>query len=317
MVSLRVASGLFVLLLPFPGHGQPGTGWISLETSGGGRPASSSSMSVSASVGDAVHGIAAGGAAEVRLGLAYETYTTTALGAVLTGGLLSLAEGASWPVEVVLDFDDGTRTTKMPHLALSEAAGAVAAFDPPAGFLQTASVVEDSPGSLTLAYLGQSQTLNLTVLNIGDDDYKGYANDGIDDLWQFDIYGDDNPEGYAGADSDGDFKTTLWEYAFGTDARDSRSGPEGEPELTLFNVFGMTGGGITFRRLPGPEADLTLVYTPQASSDLRHWIDLATPFSETVLPNGMIEVVYPDVGPTPAGEGRFYRVLLTPRASGN
>ena len=62
------------------------------------------------------------------------------------------------------------------------------------------------------AFAGFTGTLGLFIFNTGIDDFAFYAGDGLDDAWQVQYFGINNPNGLSGADPDGDGQTNYFEY---------------------------------------------------------------------------------------------------------
>ena len=52
-------------------------------------------------------------------------------------------------------------------------------------------------------YLGITATLGITVRNVNVDDFGSYAGDGLDDAWQFQYFGQNNPNAAPTIDADG------------------------------------------------------------------------------------------------------------------
>ncbi len=62
--------------------------------------------------------------------------------------------------------------------------------------------------------------LDLTVLNTLPDNYGLYANDQLDDSWQYDYFGVDNPDAFPGKDPDADGQDNQFEFTAGIDPTD-------------------------------------------------------------------------------------------------
>lgn len=84
-------------------------------------------------------------------------------------------------------------------------------------------VYETTLATVRGEYLLRAGTVDLTVLNLGLDDYGLYANDGIADTWQVDNFGPDNPDGLASSDPDGDGQPNFMEALAGTAPSDPNS----------------------------------------------------------------------------------------------
>ena len=66
------------------------------------------------------------------------------------------------------------------------------------------------------ATFGKFGTLEMTVLNVSNDDFGGYASDGLPDDWQVQYFGENNPNAAPSADPDGDGQNNAYEYVVGT-----------------------------------------------------------------------------------------------------
>ena len=125
-------------------------------------------------------------------------------------------EGAPRQLNAVAVLDDATFLALVTtNVAWSVVSGAVSSVN--ASGLATAAIVyQDSPAIVRGDYRSKSGTLALTVLNVNNDDFGTYAGDGIDDAWQVQYFGVNNPSGAATADPDGDGQNNLFEYLAGT-----------------------------------------------------------------------------------------------------
>ena len=102
--------------------------------------------------------------------------------------------------------------------------------------LATAGVVyQDTPATAQGVYAGNTGTLGLTVLDALPDNYGSYAGDGLDDAWQNQYFGLNNPNAAPGHVSDGSGLTNLFKKR---KMKPSKIGPrletQGfEPELVI------------------------------------------------------------------------------------
>lgn len=113
--------------------------------------------------------------------------------------------------------------------------------------LATAGVVyQDTSSTVQGVFGGFTGTLNLTVLDLLPDNFGSYAGDGLDDSWQNQYFGLNNPDAEPMRDPDGDGRSNQFEFTAGivpTDA-DSRFDLRIEP-------------------VPGQPARKRLVFSPR------------------------------------------------------
>jgi hypothetical protein len=90
--------------------------------------------------------------------------------------------------------------------------------------LASAQIVYQDTGAIVQGvYLGNMGQLPLTVRNVGIDDFQSYAGDGIDDAWQVQYFGVNNPNAGPGVDFDGTGQTNLFKYVAGLNPVDPTS----------------------------------------------------------------------------------------------
>jgi hypothetical protein len=142
-------------------------------------------------------------------------------------------------------------------------------------------------------------TLGLTVLNVGLDDFGSYASDGLDDAWQVQYFGENNPNAAPGLDPDADAQNNGYEYIVGTVPTNSVS----RFALTINNVAGQpTQKLLTFSpRL----TDRTYAVEFRTNLNLGNFTSLTT---STQSDSGTIRMVT-DTNAVPAG--KFYRLGIT------
>ncbi len=148
------------------------------------------------------------------------------------------------------------------------------------------------------SYFGASGTLGLTVLNVGGDDLGIYAGDGIDDPWQVQYFGQNNPNAVAGFVSDASGLTNLFKFTAGLVPNDSTS------RFILHSTSSQPGRMDIF--ISPRLADRT--YTVKASPTLGSgavWSDLS---SFSTSDNGSERTVT-DLNAN--GASKFYRIEIT------
>ena len=72
-------------------------------------------------------------------------------------------------------------------------------------------------------YAGNTGTLALSVLNVNTDDLPGYLGDGIDDAWQVQYFGLNNPQAAPTVDADGTGQTNFFKHIAGLNPLDPNS----------------------------------------------------------------------------------------------
>lgn len=156
-------------------------------------------------------------------------------------------------------------------------------------YRDTLAIVRASLGPL-------SATRPLTIRDVFTDDFSLYAGDGIDDLWQVNYFGVDNPEGAADADPLGTGQDNLFKFTAGLDPKD----PKARFSVSLVTTPPNRGMGL----IVGPcFADRT--YTLESSLDLLHW----NPEEAAVKVGTDGTRAYYDSA-TDSGK-KFYRVVIT------
>jgi hypothetical protein len=137
------------------------------------------------------------------------------VGLALNAATTNVNEGDALQLGAWQSLDDAT------FLAISSSLVAWSAPVPPiasigASGLATAELVyQDTPAVVEGIFGGFTGMLNLTVLNVNADDFGAYAGDGIDDAWQFQYFGLDNPLAAPGLDPDDDGGTNAFEFTAG------------------------------------------------------------------------------------------------------
>jgi hypothetical protein len=162
------------------------------------------------------------------------------------------------------------------------------------GLATAATVYQDTLATVGASTLGLTGQLALTVLNVASDDFGGYAGDGIDDAWQVQYFGENNPNAGPNADPDGDGQTNLFEYIAGNAPNDSAS---------RFELRMTERGKLVFTpRLP----DRT--YAIEYRADLSNGADWAPLTGFNQSDNGSERTVVDTDASTPA---KVYRVRIS------
>ena len=219
-------------------------------------------------------------------------------GLMISANPITLNEGGTRQLAAFLSNDDGTVASSLAaaSVAWSVLSGPLSGVS--AGGLATATnVYVDSPATVQGAYSGLTGTLGLFVFNTGIDDFAFYAGDGLDDAWQVQYFGENNPNALSGADPDGDGQTNYFEYVATTIPTDASS----KFRLNIDPVNGQP----TYRDIRFSPLSVKRVYTVQE----RPLVDLGL-FTPTLGPLNEVggERIITDTNAV--GAAKFYRVNI-------
>ncbi|MEO5741417.1 MAG: hypothetical protein ABIS29_12560 [Vicinamibacterales bacterium] len=221
------------------------------------------------------------------------------IGLTLSAAQPSVNEGASVQLGAWQLLDDATYVAvNAVAITWGAAVSPIASID--ASGLATAEVIyQDTPASVQGSYGGFSHSLDLSVRNVALDDFGMYAADGIDDSWQVQYFGRDNPRAGANEDPDGDGETNLFEYTAGLIPTDSSS------------VF-----RLRLEPVPGEPGQKYLIFSPRLSGRtyvIEALLDLLDgtwqPISSTFETDNGSERTVTDV--SAASARKYYRVKIT------
>lgn len=217
-------------------------GWGSLSSAGG--QASSASYSQESSLGDMASGQSAGGAVTNTSGggsgAAKNLVLSAAPSVVNEGGTSQLAGLA------IMD-DDSVSELSRADIAWSVIGGPVASIGV-TGLLTAGAVYADSDVTVGAIWMGAASTTTLLVLNSDPDNYRTYAGDTIDDAWQVQYFGLDNPNAGPSVDVDGTGQPNLFKYVAGLNPIDRAS-------RFVVNI----------QPAPGQPGQMQIVFTPLAA----------------------------------------------------
>ena len=297
----------FLLLLPamlapalsFAGPRTSANYSIATDTTDtGGKRATSAAYTNDGSAGG-VAGLStvAAPAETAKHGYLAQLYDVTGL--TLTAVSLNVNEGATDQLGAWQALDDATfLAVPAASVAWSVQSGPLTGIA--ASGLATAGIVyQDTAASAQGIYLGDTGTLGLTVVNVNPDDFGSYAGDGLDDAWQNQYFGLNNPNAAPLLDPDGDGQTNLFEFTAGLIPTD----PQSRFTFTIAPVVGQP-------------AQKNVVFTPLVggrSYTVQYKLSLTDPTWQT-LPgttqsdNGATRTV---TDPAGTGAAKFYRVLVS------
>ncbi|WP_395735626.1 hypothetical protein [Prosthecobacter sp.] len=209
-------------------------------------------------------------------------------------------EGTTRQLSASLLNDDLT-TTALPATAVGWGvqSGPLTGVD--ANGLATAAVVYQNTAASVLGnYFSFTATGALTVLNVNTDDLPGYSGDGLDDAWQAQYFGLNNPLAAPEVITDGTGLTNLFKFTAGLIPNNSGS-------RFFFNPQPSPGVPGQMRLVINPRfADRTYtVITSPALGAGAAWTPLTT---FTIDDNGNTRTIT-DTSAT--GTRKFYRVKVT------
>ena len=187
----------------------------------GGKRATSAIYTNDGSLGG-VAGISTVAAPAETLKAGYAAQLYDATGLALSASPLTVNEGATLQVAAFLALDDAT------FLAVPSASVAWSTVSGPlslsSGGLATGGAVYQNTAATAQGIArGFTGTLGLAVLDTIPDNFGSYAGDGLDDAWQNQYFGLNNPNAAPALDPDGDGQTNLFEFTTGLIPTDNAS----------------------------------------------------------------------------------------------
>lgn len=191
-------------------------------TDAGGRRGTSTSYTHDGSVGG-VTGIStvAAPAGTAKSGYIGQLYEVSGLQLAATPA--SVDEGATRQLGAALLLDDATSiAVPAGNITWSVQSGPLGSIS--TGGLANAGVVyQDTVAIAQGSHAGKTGTLNLTVLDLLPDNYGSYAGDGLDDSWQNQYFGLNNPNAAPTIDADHDGQNNSFEFIAGLIPTDAAS----------------------------------------------------------------------------------------------
>lgn len=223
----------------------------------------------------------------------------TAIALALGAATLSLSEVGVLQLTATLVFDDSTTTPLDPAtVTWSVASGPLSGVNAD-GLAAGAAVAEDSIAVVQANYQSFSKMLNLTVLNTLPDNFGSYASDGLNDDWQIQYFGFDNPMAAPLVDADYDGQNNLFEYTAGIIPTDRAS------------RFQIDAKAVT-----GQPTQKDIVFGPRFN-DRSYTIETSTTLlggSWTPLVGGIVTdnaTTRTITDPNASGVRKFYRIEIT------
>ena len=215
----------------------------------------------------------------------------------LAASPLTVNEDGTRQLSAALGMDDDTTLPATGGFAWSVTAGPMIIDSN--GLASGQSVFQDTLATAQASANGLVGTLDLTVLDTLKDNFGSYASDGIDDDWQFQFFGLDNPIAAPLIDPDFDGQNNLFEFTAGIVPTDPNS---------RFQIF--------VQSVPGQPSQKHIIFSPRFP-DRSYSVEFSTtlqsvdwlPLSGTGLSDNGIERTITDLNAT--GVRKFYRVQIT------
>lgn len=181
----------------------------------GGRRATSAAYTNDGSIGGVVGFSSVVSPAETMkhgyVGQLYEVKTNLQLGA--TPATINEASTRQINPYHILD-DDSKLAISVAAVTWSVLSGPLSSINN-SGVATAGIVFQDTAASVQGVHNGNTASLGVTVLNSSPDNYGSYSGDGLDDAWQNQHFGLNNPNAAPGVDADGDGQTNLFEFTAG------------------------------------------------------------------------------------------------------
>ncbi len=155
-----------------------------------------------------------------KYGFVGELYDVVAL-SVTAPPSNNLNEGTSRQLVATPLADDATTLASLTSSTVtwSIVTGPMASIST-SGLATAGTVYQDTATTVSGSAQGLSGQLNLTILNVSNDDFGAYANDQIDDSWQVQYFGQNNPLAGPTVDADGTGQTNLFKFVAGLNPLD-------------------------------------------------------------------------------------------------
>lgn len=219
MKTMRLLTLATACLLPFvSGAGTRSSANYSVPadtTDAGGSRTTSAAYTIDGSIGG-IGGVGTVGAPATTAKHSYIGQLYEVTGLALTASPTNVNEGATRQLAAQAVLDDATALTITPaSVGWSVLNGPVSSITP-AGLATAANVYQDTVATVQGSYLTRVATLGLLVLNVGNDDFGSYAGDGLDDAWQVQYFGLNNPLAGPGQDPDADGQNNGYEHIVGS-----------------------------------------------------------------------------------------------------
>jgi len=195
---------------------------ITSSYDGGGLRAASVNYRNDGSVGG-VAGLSAAAAPQetAKIGYLGQIYEVTAVQVSVVPATMNEATTRQLAATALLD--DGTLLGSLAGSVTWSVVGGPITGISSSGIATAGNVYQNTAATVQGSYFGSTGALGLTVLNVGGDDMGIYASDGIDDPWQVQYFGQNNPHAAPGFVSDGSGLTNRFKFTAGLTPNDATS----------------------------------------------------------------------------------------------
>lgn len=265
----------------------------------GGSRATSSSYTSETSLGG-ITGIAtvAAPVETVKSGFIGQLYEVTAL--QLAASPTTVNEGATRQLAASLLHDDLTTTSLLPTaISWGVQSGPITSISSN-GLATAGTVFQNTNATVNALYATFTGTLSLSVINVSNDDLPGYSGDGIDDAWQAQYFGLNNPNAAPNAITDGTGLTNLFKFTAGLIPNNSNS-------RFIFNP----------QPVPASPGQMSLTINPRFS-DRTYTVVTSTTLGPSAIWTPLTTFTISDNGnnrtitdTSAAGPRKFYRVEIS------
>ncbi|WP_395749867.1 hypothetical protein [Prosthecobacter sp.] len=294
---------LSLALLAITAHGGPRTSAsyrvLTDGANGGGNRATSTDYTHDGSAGG-ITGISTVATPGETMKHGYIGQFTEVTALQITASPTTVNEGSTRQVSASVLNDDLT-TTSLPAGDVSWAvqSGPLTGVDAD-GLATAAAVYQNTAVSVRGIYSSFTATGALTVRNVNTDDLPGYSGDGLDDAWQAQYFGLNNPLAAPNVITDGTGLTNLFKFTAGLIPKNSASS-------FFFNPQPVPGAPGQMRLVVNPRFPdrVYTVFTSPALGAGAVWTPLTT---FTIDDNGNTRTIT-DTNAT--GTRKFYRVEIT------
>jgi hypothetical protein len=308
-----------IFLLPLAARGGTSADYSISPTvlDGGGVAGSSAAYSVNPATAAGAAGASLNYA--VRSGYAGQLLDRVSISIDEPSSPMTLNERAALQLAVTEFHDDSTRgILAVESVSWSVQSGPLASINSTG--LATAGSIYQNTVAVGRAAIGSlSDTVSLSVINTGLDDFAPYATDGLPDGWQVRYFGLNGTQASIASDADFDSLSNLQEYAFGTDPLQA-SGAAVQWSGSTFLSAGVpvphattVNGSFSYRAVFSRRKDYNTVglsYAVEFSADLATWkASTTTPIR--LADHGEIEAVYvPYLIFVNGKKAKFFRVKV-------